>query len=109
MQQLSGSQSFHQGLPQTSQRDGKYLFTSQEISEEEPSNPFRLCQQVMDALFSADEEDLSASITEEKFKQEDSASSEEEMHGHPKSGGQFFHATGSDNRGIASVLDPENF
>ena len=48
---------------------------------------FELCQQVDDALFSTDEEDPSAALTGENFKQEDSTSSEEETHEHPDTGG----------------------
>ena len=66
---------------------------------------FELCQQVEDALFSTDKENRSAAIAGENFKQEDSGSSEEETHQHPDARGQVFHVTGSDNQGIASVLD----
>ena len=62
-----------------------------------------------DALFSTDEEDPSAALTGEKFKQEDSTSSEEEKHENSDKGGQAFHVNGSENQGIASVLGPENF
>ena len=70
---------------------------------------FELCQQVEDALFSTDEENRSAAIAGESFKQEDSGLSEEETNHHPDAGGQLFHVTGSENQGIASVLDPEDF
>ena len=62
-----------------------------------------------DVLFSTDEENPSAALTGENFKQDDSNSSEEQTHENPYKGGQLFHVTGSENRGIASVLDPKDF
>ena len=61
------------------------------------------------ASFSTGEEDLSAALTREHLKQEESNSSEEETDEHPDKGGQVLHVTSSENRGIASVLDPEAF
>ena len=70
---------------------------------------FELCQQLEDALFSTDEENRSAAIAGENFKQEDSGLSEEETHQHPDARRPIFHVTGSENQGIASVLDLEDF
>ena len=62
-----------------------------------------------DELFPTDEETPSAALTGENFKQEDSTSSEEETHEHPDKGGQLFHVSGSENRGIVADLDQDDF